>query len=289
MKTPQPLKQMTWMRTPLPALLLLAALAAEAQPRVQTITVANTQLQAQSYQGKIKDGTDAQVDLVVLGPIPDREESFLGVLLREKPFRVDVFMIDPDDKVGYTLTPWKVTEDGEFGITNNNPTHVLTLEKAAPLANWNPFKVCAEHPYKDQGFKLTLAPGNRDALQASMYFDGRCSGKTLLDYLPGRYAEANRPGYDVTLAPLDSEDEVKAAFAGTAGLNNVYTIRRKQIALFNLRAERALGTGTVTAQFPKRIAFFLQGHRWYGTQDKFVLVDPDNNENVTVLKRTILQ
>ena len=240
----------------------------------------NTPMNSYSFKGEIRQGARSTVHFVVKGPLIGRDTSYLAFVFREKPHSAEVYMMDPDGKGTYALTPIQMTDDGEIGIQSVEPRYVLTPESASNA--WNPFQVCAsDRPDNLQAFKVMAA--NPNSSQEAMVFNGRCDSRLVMDFLAGQYCEADKRC--ITIRGLDAEREARVAFAGVAGLSGNYVMRLKQPSLYAFRAEVMSSKGSQLENFPRKLGVFLREYEIFGKDDKIILIDPANSTKLNVLKR----
>ena len=97
---------------------------------------------------------------LLLKKLPEREGSFLGVLLRDE-VQVSLYLIEAGNrtKTEYTMTPLEVTANGDIGSTDENPSLVIST---------------TENKDKETVFRILSAnTTNKKGFEGFLDFDGK--------------------------------------------------------------------------------------------------------------------
>lgn len=223
--------------------------------------------------GKPNDKKDSF--LLFANPILGRDGSYLAVLSRvEKGLFGDIddilsaslYRIDPMKGNKFDMTPLRVTPDGSIGVTNVDPSLVLTM-------------------ISDKSFVIAPAnSGNTSGFQGTISFDGSTERRaTWSPYVAGDYRA--KGGLDSqTLASLSPFDGVSFRGTGEFSIQNVltgsYELQEKQPGFFALKAVSVKSTGSETQEYPQKIAFFMRN----SGDLLLILVDPSNERNLKALR-----
>jgi len=212
-----------------------------------------------SYNGTLKDGDD--VDLL-LRPIPGREGSYLGVMIRLDP-KVVIYRIDPLGASTYAMNPLQVTEDGEVGVNNDDPSLVLTLGATRDSAGRPEMTITNANSSNQSGF------------HGPIFFQGNTYSKlTWTDYVPGYYRN-RRVSNELNLSPMNAYE---AAISSSA--DGGLVIREKVDGVFTLKRVSVTSTGAQVESYPNRIGIFVTKSGFFGEDHLFVLVSPQQDSDV---------
>lgn len=226
-------------------------------------------MEAGSYLGKANK--QYKVGLMVR-PIPGRESSFMAVLYKEDK-EAKAYMVDPlIVGVSYSMTPLEVTEDGELGHTNDQPSLVLSIR--------------GDSKKDDPKFTISNSlGGNVQGFQGSIEFNGRDFGMQWEEnILSGRYrlnARKFKNAATIGIASHEYGDPSQMAIMEFTIANrkaNTTEVREKAPGLYLVRDIRVTNEGMTVSSMPYRIGFFTDPRCVY--KDRFVLVNPADYTDV---------
>lgn len=218
--------------------------------------------------------SEERIELLIQ-PIEGREGSYLGLMVMLDP-KVVLYQIDPLSPGTYTMVPIQVTEDGEIGVPNDNPSLTLNLTARKDRSRVS-FQILSANSGNDRGFKGPIRfRGEEDP------------DLGWIDLLPGKYRpEGNVTGSAEVLTYL--EDGQASATFTLSDLNGNYLLRKKRgngiTGVYTLRAVQVRNTGAEIESYPRKIGVFIRRNGFWGMEDIFLLVDPEDDENILRLNR----
>lgn len=210
-----------------------------------------------SYEGQSDRGDATHL---LIKPLAGRSESYLGLLIGRVQGRV--YVIDPIT-VGssYAMTPLQITEDGETGVVDENPSLVLNLDGL--------------HDNGWPGFTVSDAKsGNTLGFQGSIAFTaGSLSRLVWEEFTPALYRTGLFSGPTLTLSALDGNHQATAFFSGGRGeLNGSFFVREKAPGVFTLHDDAVKSTGPEVKEVPSKALVFVSGRAIVvSTQDGAVI------------------
>lgn len=221
-------------------------------------------LEARSYLGS-HNGANDKVNLLVKSA-PGRQGSFFAVLMKAER-QISLYLIDEIDSTSYAMTPLEVTNDGQIGIVNDDPSLVITV--ANNKKGKSIFKIMSANSSNNNGFSGYLE------------FEGKSSKYSWLTIQPGEFKDdSNKKGLQISQVDVN-EREANATFF-TSDLSGNFTLREKFPGMYLLNQNSVLSSGTRTENIPKAIGIFLERRTVLGNKRKeMLLIDPKNDSNIT--------
>jgi hypothetical protein len=224
-------------------------------------------LPAGSYRGKLNNRSS--VDLLVK-PLRGRSESYLAVMVQgnSKQSKIALYLIDPLESSQFVMTPLLVTEDGEVGVTNDDPSLVLNL---------------GDIKHGKRTFVITNAnSSNRAGFQGSMIFETDDSNLQWLDYQSAAYKLDGVRDTAALLSPIPpGERQSTALFTAGDRISGNFAIREKLPNIFTLKGFVVSSRGAQTENYPKKIGIFVKQIRFMARdKTRFLLINPANDTDV---------
>ena len=219
-------------------------------------------LTAGSYEGT-QNGT-VPVSLF-LKPVPGREGSFFALLMKNKKGdKVSLYIVDTLKTASYAMTPMEITEDGEIGIVNDDPSLVLNVSNEQGYIT---FKIINSGSSNNNGFK------------GYMTFNGRKCESEWVGLYEGDYSLGSDSDA-LSISSFDTTEGEAVATILTKSNSGSYTIREKLPFMFLINRNITSSIGTKTNKIPKSIGVFVS---WchHGCRLKLIMVDPHNDTNLT--------
>lgn len=203
--------------------------------------------------------------------IPGRDGSFMAILFKKKN-EACAYIVDPTEKpTDYTMTPLRVTPDGEVGFNNDNPSLMLSISNLGNTVN--------------PEFILTNANGgNSSCIQGSAVFKGSDSrfhwdeAITSGAYSAGGMRKVGMFA-SIPILPGDSSQEGTATLVRPFKRPGNYAVREKAPGLFTLKVSGYTGVGATEEMQPTYIGF--SASTMWG--NSVYLVNPSDHTDVLPL------
>jgi len=239
------------------------------------LMVASQAIQAQevdltgTHVGHVQNSRERAYLLLRNGAEVGRQSSYLGVLMLENPTRIIPYLIDPvlEDNT-YGMIPISITEDGEIGITNPDPSLMFNV---APQGKSFSFQV------------VNANSGNLAGFQGSALFDGTTKGLALVDLVEGIYRVESGNG-EMTVSHLNKEGEALVSMSITTPAGNLsgnFVLRRKLPGIYALNAMSMTSRGVKTEKHPRRSVVFIKN----GRHIQIYMMNPGVSTGLTILDR----
>lgn len=217
-----------------------------------------------SYEG-LQNGKDEA--LLLLKAAPGRQGSLLGLLIKDEK-RVSLYLIDEINQNSYAMTPLEVTQDGELGMVNDDPSLVITSSKDKNGKDL--FKIMSANSSNQAGFGGYLE------------FNGKSSSTTWLDFAEGTYSNNDNKNA-LTISAIDTYEREATAVFLTRQLSGTFTVREKFPSMYLLNKNSVLATGVNKDQTPSAILIFIKTKNFFRTEKiKAILVNPKNDTDISI-------
>lgn len=223
-------------------------------------------LQEGAYRGFTND--NEKMDLLVQ-PMGGREGSYLALLLKNGRYFTDanLYVIDPYQGSRFVMTPVVVTEDGEIGMRNNNPS--LVLDVVSSEGGRASFMIRSAGSSNPNGFQGTVDFTHR-----------KKSNIQWLPYREGTY-QIFRVRNAATLYVLPEGERQTNASINLDGGGD-FLIREKLPRIFVLHRNSIVASGERLAEAPSAIGVFLKEGR---RSEYLLLINPADSKNILTFAR----
>lgn len=219
-----------------------------------TAGLAQAELRVGTYTGKAENGESYKLHI---RSIPEREGSFLALLVMNKDYHTTAFVMDAFSASRYGLSAINPKSNYIMGPISNTPNAVLSVT--------------------DKRFVISNNPGEKVSLPETISF--KLSSHSSLRWKeldPGNYG-----GKSVIVSSLDANNEASVSVTGSNA--GEFVLRESRPALYiSLRSELT-STGIKTNKKVNSYVYFLKVRMG---RDKMVTIDGWTGE-ATVTKHDI--
>ena len=213
-----------------------------------TAFLAFSLLSSSAFAGFLKEGGylgnhngDDKVNLLVR-PAPGRDGSFFAVLMKDDK-KISLYLVDEINTNSYSMTPLEVTQDGEIGVVNDDPS--LVISTAKNKKGQDVFKI------------MSANSGNNVGFSGFFEFEGSASKISWLAVDDGQY-KSDEMKNALQISQIDPKEREATAVFLTSSINGTFTLREKFPAMYLINQNSVLATGTQKNQLPSAIGIFLE-------------------------------
>ncbi len=207
---------------------------------------------------------------LLLKTVPGRSGSFLAILMKTEE-KISLYMVDKLNSTSYTMTPLEVTNDGELGVVNDDPS--LVISSSQNNKNELVFKIMSANSSNNVGF------------EGHFEFKNKPSKFSWLEINPGEYKTSSESNA-LQISEIDSfEKEGLAAFL-TKDISGTFTINEKFPGMYLINKNSVLATGVNVNKIPSAIGIFLEKQGFFGGKTTMmILVNPENDSDLKVFTK----
>lgn len=232
-------------------------------------------LSLSSFAGGLKEGSflgyqngSNKVHLL-LQNAPGRDGSFLALLMKTEK-QMSLYLVDEINSNSYSMTPLEVTKDGEIGIVNDDPSLIISM---------------ANNSNGEIVFKIMSANStNKIGFNGYLEFNGKKSRYSWKPLIGGEY-EIDGNSRALQISNLDEYEREATSVFMTRSYSGNFKIKEKFPKMFLINQESTFATGTKTNATPSGIGVFIHKDGLICDHEKFVLIDPKNDKNISEFER----
>ena len=215
--------------------------------------LAQAALEVGTYKGSDNNNNRFELHIQAL---PEREGSFLGLLVNDDETKVRAYLIDGFSSSKYGLLSMRLTGNYNIGVSNTLPTLALTVT--------------------DHTLVMT-ANGNDNDMSFSSSITFRTKDKLYLRWSPlisGNYASKK-----MVISNLDADNE-STVTSKLPGHTGDFVLRETRKDMYIMLSSQLTATGIKLGKDATKFAVFLKGSRF--SANKMLLVDSDTGSAVAL-------
>lgn len=201
---------------------------------------------------------------LLLKSAPGRAGSFFGMLINNDD-KISLYLIDVINQTSYAMTPLEITQDGQIGIVNDDPSLVISS---------------SQNSKGEQIFRITNANSSNQAGHNGFFeFEGKQSEVSWTEIKSGEYKNSEKSNA-LQISQIDvNEKEAQASFLSTDMSGN-YVIREKFPQMYLINKNTVLSTGASVSDRPTAIAVFIKKKAFLGTKSQMLLINPKSETDI---------